>query len=275
MPRTYGTGIRSYLFMDRGRERQAREGGYEIEDNTASITAEQRWRRSRRLEYSWGMAYDYQRSTLRVVTPRTELLTLTGDTVGPRLAVVFDSRDDPFDSRRGFFHSSGLDLGVRFLGSDQTYVRTLFQNFLFASKGSLTFASGLRYGGLFTYGPDSPIQVGLRFDAGGSRSVRGYGEDSLWSEQFLGVPIGGKQMLVFNEEVRFPIWWWLKGAAFVDAGNTFASLGQVRLADLKLGAGWGLRLATPLALIRFDAGYPLDDPNRTKPRYYFSIGQAF
>ena len=178
--------------------------------------------------------------------------------------------------KKGFFHSSGFDFGIRPLGSDQGYNRYLFQNYLFVPvRGRWCFGSALRYGGLVTYGPDNLIQLDLRFDAGGSRSVRGYGEDELSAEEFLGVPIGGKQMLVLNEEVRFPIWWWFKGAAFVDAGNTFADWQALRAGGLKVGAGWGLRLATPLALIRFDVGYPVNNGPEHRPRYYFSIGQAF
>jgi outer membrane translocation and assembly module TamA len=66
-----------------------------------------------------------------------------------------------------------------------------------------------------------------------------------------------------------------KGVAFVDAGNTFLNASRVSLADLKVGAGWGLRLATPFALIRFDVGYPMNNGPEHRPRYYFSIGQAF
>jgi outer membrane protein insertion porin family len=276
MPRTYGTSIRSFLFLDRSKETSVPENGVEQSDNDASITVEQRWKRSPRLEFSWGLAYDFRDVSLtRIGPPLVPVLDLRGDTLGPRLAMVWDSRDDPFDSKRGFFHSFGFDLGVPQIGSDLAYTRFLVQNFLFVPKGPFVFASAVRYGGLHAWGPDNPIELDLLFEAGGARSVRGYAEDSLAAIEIAGVPLGGRQMLVFNQEARFPIWWWFKGATFVDAGNTFAHTSDVRLGGLKVGAGWGLRLATPLALIRFDVGYPVNDGPKHSPRYYFTIGQAF
>jgi outer membrane protein assembly factor BamA/autotransporter translocation and assembly factor TamB len=276
LPRTYGTSIRSYLFLDRSWETTIPESGFETTDDQASISAEQRWRRSKNLEFSWGVAYDYRDLGLAAVgDTRTDLLKIVGDTVGPRIAVVWDSRDDPFDSRRGFFHSSGLDVGLPPLGSDLSYSRFLIQNFLFVPKGPLVFASGARYGGLTTWGPDSPIVLDLLFQAGGSRSVRGYAEDTLSAVDIFGVPLGGQQMLVLNQEVRFPLWWWFRGAAFVDAGNTFANAATFALDKLKVGTGWGLRLATPVALVRFDVGYPVNNGPSHAPRYYLSIGQSF
>ncbi len=275
MPRTYGTSIRSYLFLERKNETSIPEHGFEQFDDTSSITAEQRWRRNSRLELSWGLAYDYRRLSLEQVTDtRTRPLSVAGDTIGPRVAAVWDSRDNPFDSKRGRFHSFGFDLGLGPLGSDLSYTRFLVQNFLFVPKGPVVFASGLRYGSLNSWGSASSIELDLLFKAGGSRSVRGYAEDALSAVRVAGVPLGGQQVLVLNQEVRFPIWWWFKAAAFVDAGNTFLA-SQFRLADLKVGTGWGLRLASPLALIRFDVGYPVNDGSNHSPRYYVTIGQAF
>lgn len=88
------------------------------------------------------------------------------------------------------------------------------------------------------------------------------------------LPLGGQHLLVLNEEVRFPVWW-VQGAAFVDAGNTFRKASDIGFDTLKVGAGWGLRLATPLALIRFDVGYPVNNGPSPRPRYSLSIGQAF
>ncbi len=36
-----------------------------------------------------------------------------------------------------------------------------------------------------------------------------------------GLPIGGDRLLILNQEVRFPIYRWMNGVAFADAGNIF------------------------------------------------------
>jgi outer membrane protein insertion porin family len=76
--------------------------------------------------------------------------------------------------------------------------------------------------------------------------------------------------------VRFPIYRWITGAAFVDAGNTYAAADPVTFGSLAVGVGWGLRIRTPIAPIRFDFGWPLDAKAGDKKfRIHFSIGQIF
>ena len=71
------------------------------------------------------------------------------------------------------------------------------------------------------------------------------------------VALGGTKLLVFNEEVRFPLFWLLSGAAFADAGNTFTDEEGIVLGDLAVGVGFGLRIRTPLAPVRLDLGFPV------------------
>ena len=64
--------------------------------------------------------------------------------------------------------------------------------------------------------------------------------------------------------------------AFVDAGNVFPSPSAIDFGMLDVGAGAGLRLVTPYALIRVDYGVPMARGFGFKDgRWYFSVGQAF
>ena len=69
----------------------------------------------------------------------------------------------------------------------------------------------------------------LRFFAGGARTVRGVPEDSLGGLDFIGEPIGGRGLLTLNQEMRFPVYRWLRGVVFVDMGNVFPEVSGVRL----------------------------------------------
>ena len=59
-------------------------------------------------------------------------------------------------------------------------------------------------------------------------------------------------MIVLNQEARVPIYKWLRGVGFIDAGNVFARSAEASLRDLVGSVGIGLRLATPFALLRVD-----------------------
>ena len=83
-------------------------------------------------------------------------------------------------------------------------------------------------------------------------------------------------MLIINQEARFPIYRWVSGVGFVDAGNVFSRLGDIALGDLAVGSGAGLRFDSPVGMLRVDYAFALsrgdDDP---VGRFFFSIGQAF
>ena len=67
-------------------------------------------------------------------------------------------------------------------------------------------------------------------------------------------PVGGRALLVLNQEARVPIYKWLRGVGFVDAGNVFTQPSGIRLDELAGSIGFGLRLSTPFALLRADYG---------------------
>jgi translocation and assembly module TamA len=90
------------------------------------------------------------------------------------------------------------------------------------------------------------------------------------------VPAGGKALLVLNQEVRARAARRLGVVGFIDAGNTFAGLDAVRLGGLEVGVGAGVRVDTPVAVLRLDVARPLPrQPGGPRFRWYVSIGQAF
>ena len=81
---------------------------------------------------------------------------------------------------------------------------------------------------------------------------------------------------MLNEEIRFPIYKMVRGVGFFDAGRAFQTVGSVTLKGLPSGTGVGLRVQTPIVLLRVDLAVPLDTTlGPRKQRWFFSIGQAF
>jgi outer membrane protein assembly factor BamA len=191
-------------------------------------------------------------------------------------SATWDSRDDPSDSTRGTFLSTSLEHGTSWLGSDLLFVRSLTQAYHFRPWKAVVFASAARYGAVQPLGEQSFLISRLRFFAGGGRTVRGVPDDSLGGLDFNGDPIGGRGLLTLNQEMRFPVYKWLRGVAFIDAGNVFPLVSDVRVKDLVGSTGLGLRLVTPFALFRIDYGKTIwNRPAADSGRFVFGIGQTF
>jgi outer membrane translocation and assembly module TamA len=131
------------------------------------------------------------------------------------------------------------------------------------------------------FGPDELLPVD-RFFAGGGTTVRGYAENGLGPLYPDGTPSGGRSMLVVNQEARVSLGRWLGALAFVDAGNAF-DRAQFSAPDLRVGYGIGLRVNSPIGLLRLDFGVPAAVPlNSTRRanqvgsgRYYLGFGHIF
>jgi outer membrane protein insertion porin family len=278
-PRVFGKRIRTNLYMRDRREEDVLDEttpfeGATLLDRRREATFEQRWRPVSAFELVWG--YNY--SSRRFVLDRDDQhFDSSGPLTGPVFSVIFDKRDSPFNASRGLLHSSSFQFGVQSFGSDLSYVRYLLRQSYYQPLGKLTAAGNVRYGTIQAHSGTAPISIiDVLFNAGGTSTVRGYPEDSLSAINVAGFELGGTDLLVLNGELRFPISRLFGGAAFVDAGNTFASIADLTLGHLALGAGIGLRVRTPLAPLRLDFAYPFSDAYSSGGiRVHFSIGQMF
>ncbi len=87
---------------------------------------------------------------------------------------------------------------------------------------------------------------------------------------------GGEAVAIFNQEIRFPLWWKLRGGVFFDAGNVFGEAQDLDLGDLRTSAGIGIRFQLPIGIIRADYGWVLDRrEGEAAGRFHFAFGQAF
>jgi outer membrane protein assembly factor BamA len=278
-PRLFGKHVRTNVYARDRREQDVLDStslldGATLDDHRRELTVEQRWRPVSAFELVWGYNLSSRRFLLDQVDQRSDG---GGLLAGPVVSVIFDKRDSPFDATRGLFHSSSFQFGAESLGSELGYMRYLLRQSYYQPLGKLTAAGSVRYGTMHRYSGSTPISIiDLFFNAGGTNSVRGYAEDSLSAINIAGFALGGTDLVVMNGELRFPITKRVGGAAFVDAGNTFAALADVTLGRLALGAGLGVRIRTPLAPLRLDVAYPFNNENGLSGvRVHFSIGQMF
>ena len=194
-----------------------------------------------------------------------------------RLTAVgaWDSRDDAGDTTRGSLLSYTFEYAPASLGSDIRFVRHLTQAYSFRSWRGVVFGSAARLGFVSPLGGQELIPS-VRFFSGGARSVRGVAEDGLGPRDFFGDPAGGEALLILNHEARFPIYRWLRGVGFVDAGNVFSRPGDFGFGNLVGAVGGGLRLVTPVALLRVDYGRQMwPGPRQGSGQWFFGVGQSF
>ncbi|RPH55041.1 MAG: hypothetical protein EHM89_17755, partial [Acidobacteria bacterium] len=275
-PNFFTLPLSTTLFLSRSREDIEESGFLAFVGDKTTITAEQRFRRGRFVQFSYGYQYERNHTFDPNADPDDPLrLDLTVTQARLSSTGLLDRRDDPFDATRGQMHSATFEYGPKALGSDLRFIKYFGQHFYFRPLvAGIVSASGFRFG--VGRGFDSQDLIpSERFYAGGANTVRGYREDSLGGVDFLGTSLGGHALMIFNQEARFPIYRWLRGVGFFDAGNVFEKAGDLSF-DLKPSVGLGLRLATPVGMFRVDYGVPLStEDGRKTPRWYFSLGQMF
>ncbi|MDP2914798.1 MAG: translocation/assembly module TamB domain-containing protein [Candidatus Aminicenantes bacterium] len=190
--------------------------------------------------------------------------------------MVRDTRDDLLDPKRGSFLSLALTWSPKFLATELPYVSVFgqFQTYLRFGPG-LVWAAAARVGAADAFGRE--LVAAKRFFAGGGNSVRGFKQDGVGPiDPLLGAPAGGAVVFVINQELRFPILGPVSGVIFYDAGNVYSTLRDVRVGEVRHGVGLGLRVRSPIGLVRADYGINRQPrPGEKRGVFYLSIGQAF
>jgi outer membrane translocation and assembly module TamA len=223
--------------------------------------------------------------------------------------VIRTTRDDAFEPTQGTLVSFDSTLAPRALGSEVGFVKGSWQGFVYKRLPVLhgvVLAAGARLGLAFGFEQsvvdsngqpvvnsngqavvlEQELPASERFFAGGDTSVRGFALDQLGASSVLdynGVSNGGNGLVIFNAELRFPLWRQksLGGAVFVDAGNVFAKVSEMNLGEMRSGAGFGIRWKSPVGPLRLDLAWKLNPiifRNGTRENrfaWYVTIGQAF
>ncbi|MFO7865425.1 MAG: translocation/assembly module TamB domain-containing protein [Candidatus Aminicenantes bacterium] len=190
--------------------------------------------------------------------------------------LVRDTRSDKLNAVTGSFFSLSLTYSPEFLGSTFTYIRIFGQySFFQPLSGKLIWASNVRLGIGNAF--EQVMIPSKRFYAGGGNSIRGFEKDQVGPyNRFLDRPNGGEGLFILNQELRFPLFHWLSGVVFFDAGNVYRNFEDFKPWELRTSTGMGLRLDTPVGLLRLDYGINLS-PEEREPHavLFFSLGQAF
>jgi outer membrane protein assembly factor BamA len=201
---------------------------------------------------------------------------------GPSASVIFDTRDDPLEPKRGLFLSADLQLSLQALGG-VSYLKGFFQaTSVRRLRSDLVFVLSARLGLAGSFGGEPPLlPQPERFFAGGDYGPRGFPVDGL-GPKLVGTdgqlyPTGGNAVALGGAELRYNFSRAFQLASFLDNGNVFLETRNLTLSRLRWSAGLGLRYRTPIGPVRLDWGYILDPEPGDDGRSHlnFSIGYAF
>jgi outer membrane protein insertion porin family len=208
---------------------------------------------SRRAEASVGLAqklsssssilyrYVYRHvvaSNLRIAVEEIPLFSQNTEVSEFDVNWIRDRRNSASDPSRGDFDNVDVSMAMKAIGSSANFIRVYLQNSTYSPIGRrLVFARSTRFGIQTPYGNSLSTDIPLpeRFFAGGGTSLRGFGLNQAGPrDRVTGFPIGGQAMLIFNQDLRFPmhlplIGDRLGGAVFYDAGNVFPSIRKITL----------------------------------------------
>ena len=195
---------------------------------------------------------------------------------GFRGSVIYDTRDNPFDPQKGWLAGMSSKISLDAIGSEINFSKTSFYiNKYTEILKNLVLATSLRGGLIGLYGDTKDVPISERFFLGGRETVRGYAQNTLGPKN-NNQPTGGNAFLIGNIEMRYSIGKNFFLVNFLDFGNVWKKLGEVKVTDLKYTAGLGLRYKTPIGPIRIDYGHKLNrERNESNGEIHFSIGHAF
>ncbi|HJU89548.1 MAG TPA: BamA/TamA family outer membrane protein [Gemmatimonadaceae bacterium] len=231
--------------------------------------------------------------TIRALSDRQALSPIS-------LSAFRDRTDDALNPSSGSMTRLDLEHASAFTASDFRYNRAFAEwAHYWPVRKRMVLAAHLRGGWVKSLAStaaatrtgdadgDVVLHPRKRFYAGGSQSVRGYGENQLGpriltidpetlkdagctdadiatgtcdpnavaSEEYQPRPTGGTSLLEGSVELRFPVWKKISGAVFVDGGF----VGQGPFQDVTKGTGaftpgFGARYLSPVGPIRVDIG---------------------
>ncbi|MEZ2222947.1 autotransporter assembly complex family protein [Rhizobium sp. RCC_161_2] len=198
-------------------------------------------------------------------------------TVAIPLEYIRDTRDNKLDPTEGYRASISAKPSYEAMGGS---VFSSFEGSISGYQGvgannNVVFAGKLALGSLLGANSIEDIPATRRFYAGGGGSVRGYAYQEITPYNSNGDALGGRSHGTASFEARIKITDTIGIVPFVDMGSVTDSAFP-DFSDLRIGAGVGVRYATPFGPIRLDVAVPLKKyPDGTAYGIYAGIGQSF
>jgi translocation and assembly module TamA len=193
-------------------------------------------------------------------------------------SVTLDASDDLLDPSEGYRATLFLaPEASRSEGAESFYLRAQGDAAYYKSVGATVLAGRVRAATIQGAAAEN-VAPSRRLYGGGGASVRGYGFQGVGPRDDVGNPTGGASLVEFALEARIetPLFGGaIEVVPFIDAGSVGRG-STPDFADIRFGAGIGIRYKTTFGPIRVDVAAPLNPTPFDSPVVvYVSLGQAF
>ena len=206
-----------------------------------------------------------------------------------KITLLLDERDNLFNPYNGYY----IDLSTEYItGSSsldtfRVFSSKVYNNILrsevtgkcfFSFSKQTTIVSSLNIGIIKNFTKDEAIfLIDDLFYTGGPNTMRGFGYKLVGPLTSNNDPIGGLLKVVWNVfEIRQRIISIFSGVLFADIGNIWSKPEDFSFNSFRYSAGLGLRIDSPIGLVRIDYGFNLlQKPGESSGELWFGIGHTF
>ncbi len=240
--------------------------------------------------------FDYTRLFLTYRYEDNKITNVANPTIDPKLengsagslqtSLVHDRRNNVFEPTNGYYGSSSVEYtGV---GGIQRWIKTEVEGRYYKPIWEdLVFRTRMMAAQLYKT-EDRGIPRIERFSMGGARNMRGYRLEDIGpliravntnTDSLDTFNKGGLMQVLGTFELEHPLIKeaGLKWVVFSDLGNVYEKrIGADGDYSLRANYGFGFRWFSPIGVLRFEFGFPINKREREAPnQFHFDIGQLF
>ncbi len=222
-----------------------------------------------------------------VRNPTIDLDTENGTAATLKTTLRYDKRDNIFEPTKGVYASISFENAGMY--GDQFWLKGAFEGrYYYPVYEELVFRSRLKLEQITKTVADKDVPRTEKFQMGGSRNMRGYNYEDIGPQELLEdkqdagtfdtFNVGGQFSILSQFEFEHPLVKeaGLKWVVFFDAGNVYADEFNPEKFTLRQDYGFGFRWFSPIGVLRFEFGYPIDPKeDEGGQQFHFDIGQLF
>ena len=231
------------------------------------------------------MTYKFEDTTISSLdNPSIDTETENGIASSVKTTLVHDKRNNRFEPTSGHYVSTSAEYAG--IGGDKRWLRYDFDTRYFKSVWEDLILRSRVYAAKMNKVGGQKIPRTEKYTLGGARNMRGFEPEAIGPKRTITYANGLKR--IYNDGGLFSILGTvelehplareagLKWVLFFDAGNIYRKhIGERKNYTFKMDYGLGIRWFSPIGVLRFEYGIPINPDVAAGSQFHFDIGQLF